>query len=111
MIQITRINSDNSNNFDDALIIERDKEIKEILHDVSEVNELFQTVSLLINSQAQDVDNIKTNIQKASNNCKEAVNSLEQAEVEDNSNYKLILGGIGAGVCTISTVITLIFLL
>jgi len=95
---------------DNHLITERDREIKQIISDMGEVNELMHLLNDNIISQGDYIDNISTNIANSKDNCEEAKNSVEKAEEYQKGGTFFWVAGIGI-TSVIGAVIGSLFLL
>jgi len=81
---------ENERDFQDAIIHERDEEIKVIQQQMREVNTIFQDISVLVNQQGEMVDNIMLNLTSAGTNVNHAVGKVQDAKkYSDKSRRKL----------------------
>jgi len=67
-----------------AMIKERDDEIRGIYADIKDVNKLMQEISTAIDRQGRIVDNIEGNIIDTRQNVNAGLRSVEKAEAEQN---------------------------
>jgi len=79
---------ENERDFQDAIIHERDEEIKVIQHQMREVNTIFQDISMLVNQQGEMMDNIMLNLSSAGNNVNVAVGKVEDAKKYQNKSRR-----------------------
>jgi len=70
---------ENDLNFQDALVKERDQEIKQIEATVIQVNEIFRDVAKLVAEQGAMIDNIESNIETGSVNVTKATEEIRKA--------------------------------
>lgn len=68
----------------DIIIYERDREVTEIMENMRDINELIKDLAIMIESQAEIVDNIDTNIKSSGKSTKDAVLCLQKAENESD---------------------------
>jgi len=79
---------ENERDFQDAIIHERDEEIKVIQQQMREVNTIFQDISMLVNQQGEMMDNLLLNLSSGGNNVKAAVSSVEDAKKSQNKSRR-----------------------
>eukprot|EP01137_Pigoraptor_chileana_P001311 Opistho-2@38766 len=89
--------------YNESLIIEREREIREIEHAIIEVNEIFRDLASIIADQGQLIDNIEANIESSSVNVEKGTEELVSASDYQKSARKkmcclLIILAIVAGV-------------
>lgn len=96
------------------IILERDNDIMLLHNEMRDVNELFQTVATLIDSQSPMIDNIQNNIRNANDNCKTGADNLGKAEGEaakTTTLYGYILAGVTITLTLTTAITTAIILL
>jgi hypothetical protein len=101
-------------NLQDAIIAERDKELKEIQQEMTEINKLFQQIDEDINAQGDDINRISDHIQSSNNDTKHAVESIRGAEKEQDKSrslYLYIVGGVTSAAVIGGAVISAVLLL
>lgn len=112
--------------FQDEYIAERDREIKQILHQTKDVKELFESVkqipskiwiishffkiAQLVETQADSVDSIASNIVASSSSVKKARKEIEKADEEDKSTIAYWVGGISLASVATAVVTTVLLL-
>jgi len=74
--------------FQDAIIYEREKEIKEIQVQMIQVNEIFKDLAKLVEDQGEMVDNIQTNISNVAAHVGTAVVEVKDAHTMQQSSRK-----------------------
>jgi len=74
--------------FQDAIIYEREKEIKEIQVQMIQVNEIFKDLAKLVEDQGEMVDNIQTNISNVSAHVGTAVDEVKEAQTSQQSSRR-----------------------
>jgi len=77
--------------FQDAIIYEREKEIKEIQVQMIQVNDIFKDLAKLVEDQGEMVDNIQTNISNVAAHVGTAVDEVKDAHTMQQSSRKKIL--------------------
>lgn len=75
--------------FNDAIIEEREQGIKEIQHQIGEVNEIFKDLAVLVHEQGVVIDDISSNIQRSAARTTEATSQLAKASKSQRSNSSL----------------------
>jgi len=87
--QLSRLQADRE--FQDALIHDRDQEIRAIQGQMSEINEIFKNVATLVDEQGELVDDIRSNISSANSNVVVAVHEVQEAEkLQEGVRNKLL---------------------
>lgn len=89
--------------YENALLMERERRIREIESDMLDCNEVFKDLAMLVHVQGETIDSIEGNIERAQTNTSEAVNQLRSAANLQNKYRKktcclLILVVIGVAV-------------
>jgi len=84
--QSSLIQLDADRDFQDQIIHSRDKDIVLIKAQMKEVNELFQSLAMMIDSQGEFVDSIVTNISRASSDTKAGLGQLKKADESQTSS-------------------------
>jgi len=72
--------------YQDDMVRRRNDEIKQIEKAVTEVNEMFLDVSQLVSEQGLMIDNIESNVEKGSQETKQAVQELKKASQYQRSS-------------------------
>jgi syntaxin 7 len=88
-LQEPKIIFENDINFQNVIIEERDKEIRELSKQFIEINEMMGTISTLVSQQGEIVDNIFTNIEDSKNNVDDAKKDLHEAEESQKTGNKI----------------------
>jgi len=86
----------------DFVIMERNKEIKELEKEVEFVVEVQAKLSEMVKDQGEEIDKSERNIRFTYDSCLQAAESLMEVEKQTNSNHKkkFWLGmGLVAGFC------------
>ncbi|KAJ3193735.1 SNAP receptor [Irineochytrium annulatum] len=76
---LARQSLDNEIDYNEGLITEREEDIENIQRSIAEVNEIFRDLSLMVNQQQADLDNIEGNVESTLNNAQEAHGELTTA--------------------------------
>lgn len=76
---------DNEVSFNEAIIEERDQGIKEIQNQISEVNEIFKDLAVLVNEQGVIIDDIGSNVESSYVATVEATTHLVKASKSQKS--------------------------
>jgi syntaxin 7 len=76
--------------FQNQLIEERDKGIKDIAGQMQEVHDIFQQFALMVDEQGRDVDLISDNIQVANKNVDKGRKEIEKANESQKSSCVLL---------------------
>ncbi|KAG8649071.1 syntaxin-22 [Manihot esculenta] len=76
--------------FNEALIEEREQGIKEIQHQISEVNEIFKDLAVLVHEQGVMIDEIDSNIQNSHAATTQATSELAKASKLQKSNSSML---------------------
>lgn len=79
------IQLDNEVSFNEAIIEERDQGIKEIQNQITEVNEIFKDLAVLVNEQGVMIDDIGSNIESSYVATAEATTHLAKASKSQKS--------------------------
>jgi len=88
MQQMSRFDIDNQ----DALIQDRDREMKHIQGQMRDVNDIFKSLAQLVEEQGEIVDHIQVNISNANSNVSAAVLDITAADkLQTGSNNKLCI--------------------
>ena len=98
----TQVYNEFKYDYQNVLIYEREQEIRELLKQQQEINQIFKDIAILVEEQGEMVDNIRSNITSSNKEIKEADKHLEEAEKEQKHGIKLALGVLAAVVTTIS---------
>ncbi len=78
--QIQKIKTfDNQVTFNEAMIQERDQELRHIEQSIVEVNEIFRDLGSLVNEQQYMLDNIETNVSNTETHLQGAARELSTA--------------------------------
>jgi len=87
LIQKTKdhLKLDKERDFQDAIIHEREDEIKAIQQQMREVNDIFKDLANIVQEQGEMVDSIYLNITSASKNVDVGVQNLEEANTHQKS--------------------------
>ncbi|KAM3682733.1 hypothetical protein ACB098_12G095300 [Castanea mollissima] len=80
---------DNEIVFNEAIIEEREQGIKEIQHQISEVNEIFKDLAVLVHEQGVMIDDISSNIESSHTATTEASSQLQKASKSQKSSSSL----------------------
>lgn len=95
---------------EETLIQEREAAVKQVAKDVISVNELMRDISIMVNDQGEQLDNIEININNARRNIKAGVRELSTAEQQQACGFQAKLATLGiSGIA--GTLITLAILL
>jgi len=70
---------EDDSSFQDSIIKEREREIKDIQVQMIQVNEIFKDLAKLVEDQGEMIDNIQTNISHASANVESAADEVSEA--------------------------------
>ncbi|KAM3682731.1 hypothetical protein ACB098_12G095300 [Castanea mollissima] len=81
---------DNEIVFNEAIIEEREQGIKEIQHQISEVNEIFKDLAVLVHEQGVMIDDISSNIESSHTATTEASSQLQKASKSQKSSSSLL---------------------
>ncbi|KAJ3196978.1 SNAP receptor [Irineochytrium annulatum] len=76
---LMRRSLDNEIDYNEGLIAEREEDIEQIQRSIAEVNEIFRDLSLMVNQQQADLDNIEGNVESTLTNAQEAHGELTTA--------------------------------
>lgn len=76
---------ENEVSFNEAIIEERDQGIKEIQNQISEVNEIFKDLAVLVNEQGIVIEDIGSNIETSNSATAEATTHLVKASKSQKS--------------------------
>lgn len=76
---------ENETSFNEAIIEERDQGIKEIQNQITEVNEIFKDLAVLVNEQGIVIDDIGSNIESSHHATAEAKTQLAKASKSQKS--------------------------
>ncbi|KAJ3159773.1 SNAP receptor [Geranomyces michiganensis] len=90
---------DNEIDFNEALINEREQDLKGIEQSISEVNEIFRDLGTMVHEQQYMLDNIESNVQTVEINMENATGELRSADRYQRSTRNklcciLVLGAI-----------------
>ncbi|XP_022746511.1 syntaxin-22-like [Durio zibethinus] len=77
---------DNEITFNEAIIEERDQGIKEIQQQISEVNEIFKDLAVLVHEQGAMIDDIGSNIENSHSATVQATSHLKKAAKIQRAN-------------------------
>ena len=89
---------------------EREAVMKQVAKDVISVNELMRDLSIMVNDQGEQLDNIEININNARHHVKDGVKELSIAEQNQSCGFQTKLATLGiSGVA--GALLTLIILL
>jgi syntaxin 7 len=80
---------DNEIVFNEAIIEEREQGIKEIQHQISEVNEIFKDLAVLVHEQGAMIDDISSNIESSHGATTQATSQLSKASKSQKSSSSL----------------------
>ncbi|GBG67871.1 hypothetical protein CBR_g990 [Chara braunii] len=72
--------------FNEAVIEERDQGIREIQHQIVEVNEIFKDLAVLVHEQGQMIEDIETNIENTAGSTTQAVKQVAKASKSQRSS-------------------------
>mmetsp|Transcript_35627 Transcript_35627/g.42902 ORF Transcript_35627/g.42902 Transcript_35627/m.42902 type:complete len:271 (+) Transcript_35627:286-1098(+) len=78
--RVELVQVDNEIEYNSAIIQEREEGIQEIQQQITEVNEIFQDLAVLVNEQGSMVDDIEANIVKTNTRTKDAHSQLLKAD-------------------------------
>jgi len=81
---------DNEIVFNEAIIEEREQGIKEIQHQISEVNEIFKDLAVLVHEQGVMIDDISSNIESSHTATTQASSQLHKASKSQKSSSSLL---------------------
>lgn len=81
---------DNEIVFNEAIIEEREQGIKEIQHQISEVNEIFKDLAVLVHEQGVMIDDISSNIESSHTATTQASSQLHKASKSQKSSSSLV---------------------
>lgn len=81
-----------NNDFQNMVIEERNQEIRQLLIQQQEINEIFKNIATLVDDQAELVDDIRSNITSSVKNVDKGTKYLEEAEESQKTGIKLALG-------------------
>jgi len=76
----------NTIDFQNNLILDRDKDIRDIERQVVEVNEIFRDISTLVVEQGQMIDSIESNIESGVQNTTKGVEDIQKASKYQRSS-------------------------
>ncbi|PLW33023.1 hypothetical protein PCANC_01543 [Puccinia coronata f. sp. avenae] len=77
--------------YQEALIEERENEIREIEVGINELNQIFRDLGTIVQEQGGNIDNIESNVQRINNDMSGAVSELHQAhEYQRKSGRKML---------------------
>ncbi|PUZ61399.1 hypothetical protein GQ55_4G273000 [Panicum hallii var. hallii] len=84
---------DNEITFNEALIEEREREIRKIQQEISEINEIFRDLAKLVHDQQGAIDVVESNIETAAMETSKGEEELSRAAQtqESNSSMKCLL--------------------
>nr|CAB3470058.1 unnamed protein product [Digitaria exilis] len=84
---------DNEIAYNEALVEEREREICKIQQEISEINEIFRDLAVLIHGQQGHVDAVESNIETAAVETRKGKEELSRAVLtqESNSSMKCLL--------------------
>ena len=102
---------DNMISYNEAIIDERDTEIQGLVHDIGELNEMFQDVAVMVHDQGTMIDTVETNAILTADRVQAGRTELEHAEQSQQAATKkkmclavvagVIVGVIGA-ICVLT---------
>ncbi|CAL4964403.1 unnamed protein product [Urochloa decumbens] len=84
---------DNEIVFNTAIIEERDQGMQEIQHQITEVNEIFKDLAVLVHDQGAMIDDIDSHIENAVVATSQAKGQLSKAAKTQKSNSSLVISG------------------
>ena len=94
--------------YQDLIIIERNKEISQIAKEFQDINELMQNLAILVADQGDCVDSIRYNISDSNSNVEQSKKSLDEAEESQKQNSKITFGILIATTISILTAGTIV---
>ena len=68
------------------LILERNKDIKEIEYKTTKLNELFRDLSILVDDHGEIIDDIDHNVMDSLQNTDDGIEYIEQLEIGDRKH-------------------------
>lgn len=67
-------------NIDMELMQERERELRQLEHDIRDVNTIFKDLAVLVHEQGETIDSIEANVENASVHVEEGVTQLQRAK-------------------------------
>ncbi|TPX60040.1 hypothetical protein PhCBS80983_g02067 [Powellomyces hirtus] len=96
---------DNEIEFNDALIIEREQDLKGIEQSIAEVNEIFRDLGTMVHEQQYMLDNIESNVQTVEINMENATGELRTADRYQRSTRNKLCGVMAIVVMVIVVIV------
>ncbi|KAF9206104.1 hypothetical protein BGZ49_002982 [Haplosporangium sp. Z 27] len=98
---------DNELEYNESLIVQREEEIREIEHGITELNEIFRDLGTMVNEQGSMLDSIENNVTSISMSTNAASEQLTTAAIHQKnarkkSCYLLLIVAVVAGVVVLA---------
>ncbi len=91
-----------SYDFQNMIIEERNQEIKELLKQQQEINNIFKDIAILVDEQGEIVDDIRSNITSSVREVDKGTKYLGEAEESQKTGIKLTLAILVATATTVT---------
>ncbi|GJJ72809.1 hypothetical protein EMPS_05167 [Entomortierella parvispora] len=98
---------DNELEYNESMIVQREEEIREIEHGITELNEIFRDLGTMVNEQGSMLDSIENNVTSISMSTNAASEELTTAAIHQRnarkkSCYLLLIVSVVAGIVVLA---------
>lgn len=103
--------NDQDVDYQNMIIEERDQEMRQILQQQNDINQIFKDLATLVEDQGEMVDDIRSNITSSKVDVKKGGKHLEEAEESQKTGIQIALGVLAAVVTGVTASIVAVLVI
>lgn len=107
LVLLTTLDESKQINVDDAIVQERNKEIKQLKRDLGDLQDMLLELNKMLGIQGEQLEKVESNVETTSVNTEQAVVQLDSAVKEKVENNALIAKIIAGSLATVGVVGTI----